>query len=169
VAPVAKKGRRYSGNELLHMAECIGAGASVADVACLYGTKTDSMRDTLKRAGINVPDRSWTDAEMATLRQMRDAGHSPEDIASALPERSFSAVKGKMYAMRLLIGGVGGLPAAERVRIGLARAATGPAATPPVIRTCMCCRKPFGSAHVGNRRCERCLTAGHTMSSSYEL
>ena len=176
---MGKKIRRYSGDDLLHMAECVNAGSSAADLARIYGTDRTSMHYTLKRAGINIPDRSWTDAELATLRQMREAGQSFDAIEAALPGRGLTAVRGKINNLHIHIGGALGLSLKERILIGWTNGTSGHSksaaaiASAPrkvlTVRTCQACRKPFGSEHIGNRRCAPCLSAAQIYDGPYAI
>ena len=153
-------------------------GRSVKDVAVVLNRNYERVRIALSARKIKGGSKIYSAAEAKTIRTMRAAGHPFSEIAKVLPGRSINGLSKWAVENGVLLD-----PAARRAiavqnaqkasaaRLGqpAKRSTRAPAqeiAPNTVTRTCMACRRPFASKHVGNRRCALCLDNAQLLSSS---
>lgn len=92
--------------------------------------------------------RAWTSDDDARLLRLLAAGTSYTAIGVAL-ERSDTSIWSRMGVLGISRANAAALaPLTHQFPRG------GPRTPRP--RLCLCCRKPFPSAHAGNRLCSRC-------------
>ena len=145
----------------------VAEGKSIQHVARALGRTLDDARTGLFRHGIYGTDgRNFlTDAQKEMIREMRWEGATYPAIAAVIG-RTGKAVKAWCFKYGIVMKPKVRQVIAKAKAVARAEEYRKPKTTTST-RVCMCCRQSFTSKHIGNRRCQPCLSNAHTLDSPY--